>query len=120
MPGIVRSKKQARGSCSVARAEQEKQAEKAREKAILGDARSLTLKQDDGTMDGERNIQGALYTLQFETPKKVEGYVWQVQIYASQFGGQHNSEEVSGDVYILDENANFVPSEFLESEIPVC
>jgi hypothetical protein len=91
-----------------ARAEQEKQAEKAREKAILGDARSLTLKQDDGTMEGERNIQGALYTLQFETPKKVEGYVWQVQIYASQFGGQHNSEEVSGDVYILDENRQVI------------
>jgi hypothetical protein len=91
-----------------ARARQQREAEAAEEKAILGDARSLTLKHDKGTMEGERNIQGALYTVQFETPKNVEGYVWQVQIYASQFGGRHNSEEVSGDVYILDENREVI------------
>ncbi len=90
------------------RAEQEKQTESARDAEILGDARSLTLKHDNGEMDAYRNIGGALYTVKFQTPKDVEGYVWQVQIYASQFGGKHNSEEVSGDVYILDENREII------------
>ena len=85
------------------RAEQLKSEEAARDAEILGKARSLTLKQDTGPMDDHMNIQGALYTVALETPKHVEGYVWQVQVYASQFGSKHDSEAVSGDVYVLDE-----------------
>ena len=44
----------------------------------------------------------------FETPNDVEGYLWQVQAYASQFGAQHDSEAVSGDVYVLDENRKII------------
>jgi hypothetical protein len=91
-----------------ARAEQEKQAETARDAKILGEARSLTLQQDSGPTDEQMNIQGALYTVGFDTPQDVEGYVWQVQIYASQFGGKHDSEAVSGDVYVLDENHQII------------
>lgn len=80
------------------------QAEADRDAKLLGNARSLTLKHDEGKMDDHFNIHPALYTLAFDTPKNVECYVWQVQCYASQFGSQHNSEEVSGDVYILDED----------------
>lgn len=75
---------------------------------ILGKARSRTLKHDAETMDGYQNIRGAAYTVQFETPKDVEAYVWQTQIFASQFGGQHDSEAVSGDVYVLDENRKII------------
>ena len=71
---------------------------------ILGEARSLTLADDSGEMTDHINIQGAVYTVEFQTPKEVECYVWQVQLYASQFGGSHDSEAVNGDVYILDEN----------------
>lgn len=78
--------------------------EAAEEAKLLGKARSMTLKHDTETTDDQLNIRGAAYTVQFETPKEVEGYVWQTQIYASQFGGQHDSEAVSGDVYILDKD----------------
>ena len=78
--------------------------EAARDAAVLGEARSLTLKHDTGQMADHMNIQGACYTAEFETPKNVGGYVWQVQVYASQFGGRHDSEAVNGDVYILDQN----------------
>ncbi len=93
---------------AASRAEQLEQDEAARDAAILGDARSLTLKQDAGSVDDHMNIQGALYTVAFETPQNIEAYVWQVQVFASQFGGQHDSEAVSGDVYILDENRQIV------------
>ncbi|MCO6042569.1 hypothetical protein NG895_01485 [Aeoliella sp. ICT_H6.2] len=86
------------------RAEQAQEREIQMDKEIVGEARSLTLRQDDGPTDDHMNIQGALYTVEFETPQDVEGYVWQVQCYASQFGREHDSEAVSGDVYILDEN----------------
>lgn len=89
-------------------ADKRRQDESARDDAILGDARSLTLKRDTGAMDKHMNIQGALYTVEFETPKNVEGYVWQVQAYASQFGAKHDSEAVSGDVYILDEDRQVI------------
>lgn len=84
------------------RAEQMKADEAAYDKERLGDTRSLTLSHDSGEMSDYMNIQGAMYTVEFETPKNVEAYVWQVQVYASQFGGQHDSEAVSGDVYVLD------------------
>ena len=71
---------------------------------LLGDTRSITLKHDAGTMKDHLNIRGAVYTVAFQTPKDVEAYVWQAQVYASQFGGQHDSEAVNGDVYVLDEN----------------
>ncbi|MCG8448552.1 MAG: hypothetical protein MI725_03100 [Pirellulales bacterium] len=87
---------------------QKQQEEAAHDAKILGEARSLTLKHDTGSMDEHMNIQGALYTAVFETPKNVEGYVWQVQVYASQFGGQHDSEAVNGDVYILDKNRQVI------------
>ena len=90
------------------RTEQKEQDEAARDAAILGDARSLTLKQDTGSMDDHMNIQGGFYTLEFETPKNVEGFVWEVQVYASQFGGQHDSEAVSGDIYILDKSRKII------------
>lgn len=93
---------------AASRADKRQEDEAASDAAILGDARSLTLKQDTGSIDNYRNIQGALYTVAFETPKNVEGYVWQVQVFASQFGGQHDSEAVSGDVYVLDENRKVV------------
>jgi len=93
---------------ATARAEQMQEDEAARDAAILGDARSLTLKQDMGPMDDHLNIRGALYTLAFETPENVEGYLWEVQIFASQFGGRHDSEAVSGDVYVLDENRRII------------
>ena len=93
---------------AASRAELTKQDAAARDAAILGDARSVTLKQDTGSMDEHMNIQGAMYTVAFETPKDVEGYVWQVQAYASQFGGQHDSQAVSGDVYILDKNRKVI------------
>ena len=75
---------------------------------LLGDARSLTLRQDEGATDDHMNIQGGIYTLEFETPKQVEAYVWQVQVYASQFGGEHDSEAVSGDIYVLDANRHIL------------
>ncbi len=87
-----------------ARAGRRVQEEASRDAKLLGDAKSLTLKHDDGPTEDKMNIQGALYSVQFETPKNVEGFVWQVQMYASQFGAQHDSEAVSGDIYILDEN----------------
>ena len=90
------------------RAEKMSEEDERRDADILGEARSLTLKQDTDAMDDHMNIQGALYTVEFDTPKNVEGYVWQVQIFASQFGGEHDSEAVSGDVYILDENRQVV------------
>lgn len=91
-----------------ARTEMAEEQEAQLDKEIVGDARSLTLKQDDGPTDDRMNIQGALYTVEFETPQNVEGFVWQVQCYASQFGREHDSEAVSGDVYILDENRNII------------
>ena len=80
------------------------EAEAAADAKLLGDARSLTLKHDSGAMSDHMNVQGALYTVELETPKNVEAYVWQVQLYASQFGRGHDSEAVNGDVYILDKN----------------
>jgi hypothetical protein len=91
-----------------ARTERQQRDEAERDAAILGNARSVLLKQDRGPMDDHMNIQGALYTVAFDTPQQVEGYVWQVQIFASQFGGQHDSNAVSGDAYILDENRRVV------------
>ncbi len=91
-----------------ARAKQLKQEEDDGDALVLGDARSLTLEHDARQMDDHMNIQGALYTIAFETPKNVEGNVWQVQIYASQFGGKHDGEAVNGDVYILDKNRKVV------------
>ena len=90
------------------RAEQNTKQEADRDAAILGDARSLTLKHDTGPMDDHMNIQGGFYTVEFETPKNVEGYVWEVQVYASQFGGQHDSEAVCSDVYILDKDRKVI------------
>lgn len=91
-----------------ARTEERRETEGVDDKAVLGDARSLTLAHDDGPTEDKMNIQGALYTVEFETPQGVEAYVWQVQVYASKFGGQHDSEAVSGDVYVLDENRQIV------------
>ena len=54
------------------------------------------------------NIQNACYTVGFETPKNVGAFVWQVQIYASQFGRNIEDEEVSGDIYVLDEDRNII------------
>ncbi|MEN1678732.1 MAG: hypothetical protein AAGJ46_04015 [Planctomycetota bacterium] len=82
--------------------------EAARDAKVLGAARSLTLKHDAGATAEKMNIQGALYTVRFDTPKNVEAYVWQVKLYASQFGGQHDSEAVSGDVYILDQDRRII------------
>jgi len=93
---------------AAARAESQKKAEAARDAEILGSARSLTLKHDTGKMDDHMNIRGAVETVQFATPKNVEGYVWQVQVFASQFGRQHDSEAVNGDVYVLDENRKVI------------
>lgn len=90
------------------RAEKLVKDEVSRDAKVLGDAKSLTLKQDNGPTEEQMNIRGALYTVQFDTPKNVEAFVWQVQLYASQFGGQHDSEAVSGDVYILDENRKII------------
>lgn len=87
-----------------ARTEKRLENEAVRDKEVLGDARSLSLAHDAGPTEDKMNIQGALYTVAFDTPQNVEGYVWQVQVYASQFGGQHDSEAVSGDVYVLNEN----------------
>lgn len=89
-------------------AQQQMEDEAEREKKILGDARSLTLKHDNGTPDKVSNIAAALYSVEFETPKNVEGYIWEVQMYGSQFGGQHDSEAVSGDVFILNENREII------------
>ena len=75
---------------------------------LLGDARSITLSHDKGKMDKHINVQGACYTMEFETPKNVEAYVWQVQMFASQFGRSHDSEAVSGDVYILNSDREIV------------
>lgn len=80
----------------------------AKDKKILGDAKSITLKHDDGEMDKYMNIQSACYTVEFATPKDVEAYVWQVQIFASQFGGGHDSEAVNGDIYVLDKNRKII------------
>ncbi len=93
---------------ATARNENAQQAEAARDATILGSARSLTLKHDTGKMDDHMNIQGAVETVMFQTPKDIECYIWQVQFYASQFGGQHDSEAVNGDVYILDENRKVI------------
>lgn len=93
---------------AAARSEKSKSDETARDALILGNARSLTLKHDNGKMDKYMNIQAAVETLEFDTPKNVECYVWQVQVYASQFGAQHDSEAVNGDVYILDENRKII------------
>ncbi|TWT73840.1 hypothetical protein Pla123a_37340 [Posidoniimonas polymericola] len=90
------------------RTEQQADREQSIERELLGDARSLTLKHDDGPTDDHMNIQGACYTVGYETPKNVEAYVWQVQIYASQFGREHDSEAVSGDVYVLDQDRNIL------------
>ena len=79
-----------------------------RDREILGDARSLTLQHDDGSMDDHKNIQGALYTVAFETPRNVEGYLWEVEFFASQFGSGHDGETVNGDVYVLDENRKII------------
>lgn len=88
--------------------QQQMENEAEREKKILGDARSLTLKHDEGSPDEVFNIEGALYTVEFETPKKVQGYVWEVQMYGSEFGGQHDSEAVSGDVFVLNEDREII------------
>ena len=93
---------------AASRAEEKTKEEAARDATILGDARSLTLKHDTGAMDDHMNIQGGFYTMEFETPKDVEGYVWEVQAYASQFGGQHDSEAVCSDVYILDKDRRVI------------
>lgn len=87
-----------------AQAEKQHEDEAAADARLLGSARSLTLSDVAGEMDEHINIQGAVYTVEFQTPKDVEAYVWQVQMYGSQFGGQHDSEAVNGDVYILDAN----------------
>ena len=79
-------------------------ADEERDSKLLGKARSITLKHDQGATDDHLNIRGAVYTVEFETPKNVEAYVWETQVLASQFGGQHDAEAVSGDVYILDAN----------------
>ena len=78
------------------------------EKKLIGEARSITLQHDTGKMDKYMNVGGAAYTLEFETPKDVEAFVWQVQIYASQFGTRHDSEAVNGDVYILDQDRKII------------
>ncbi|MEM8680982.1 MAG: hypothetical protein AAGF97_16680 [Planctomycetota bacterium] len=75
---------------------------------LLGDARSLILKHDEGPMDAYLNVQGAYYTVEFTTPKDVEAYVWQVQVFGSQFGGQHDSEAVNGDVYLLNADREII------------
>lgn len=78
------------------------------EKKLLGDAKSITLQHDTGEMDEYLNVGGAAYTMEFATPKDVEAYVWQVQVYASQFGTRHDSEAVNGDVFVLDENRKII------------
>ena len=75
-----------------------------REAKLLGKARSITLKHDQGATEDHLNVGGAAYTVEFETPKNVEAYVWETQVYASQFGGRHDAEAVSADVYVLDEH----------------
>ena len=80
----------------------------AADKKLLGNAKSITLKHDDGKMDEYINIQDACYTVEYETPKDVEAYVWQVQLFASQFGTNHDSEAVNVDIYILDENRKII------------
>ena len=86
----------------------EEENEASDEKELLGDARSITLKHDTDDKSDVLNIQGALYTVEFETPRNVEAYVWQVQLNASQFGGSHDSEAVNGDVYILNEDRKII------------
>ncbi|MEM8944580.1 MAG: hypothetical protein AAGD11_05290 [Planctomycetota bacterium] len=90
------------------RAQQLAEQETSRDAQLLGDAKSITLMHDEGPTEQRMNIQGALYTVQFHTPKNVAAYVWQVQLFGSQFGGQHDSEAVSGDVYILDANRKII------------
>lgn len=79
-----------------------------KDKENLGEARSIKLQNDTGETKDHLNITGAIYTMEFETPKEVEAFVWQVQIYASQFGSQHDSEAVSGDVYVLDKDRKII------------
>ena len=93
---------------SSTRAQQRLEQEVANDAAILGEARSVTLSHAASSSAEHMNIQGALYTMAFETPQDVDAYVWQVQLYASQFGGRHDSEAVSADVYILDENRRVI------------
>ncbi len=91
-----------------AKQDSESTAEK-EEKELLGEAKSITLRHDSGETEDQLNVSGgAFYTLEFETPKEVEAIVWQVQIYASQFGRKHDSEAVNGDVYILDEDRKII------------
>ena len=75
---------------------------------LLGETKSMTLKHDDDEMESYMNIQGACYTVEHRTPKDVEAYVWQVQLFASQFGGNHESEAVNGDIYILDKDRKII------------
>ena len=79
-----------------------------KDKEMLGEARSIKLQNDTGETKDHLNVGGAIYTMEFETPKKVEAFVWQVQIYASQFGTKHDSEAVNGDVYILDKDRKII------------
>lgn len=78
------------------------------DKELLGEARSIKLQNDTGETEDHLNVSGAIYTMEFETPKQVKAFVWQVQIYASQFGSRHDSEAVNGDVYILDEDRKII------------
>ena len=78
------------------------------DKEMLGEARSIKLQNDTGETEDHLNVGGAIYTMEFETPKEVKAFVWQVQIYASQFGSKHDSEAVNGDVYILDKNRKII------------
>lgn len=78
------------------------------DKELLEEARSIKLQNDTGETEDYLNVGGAIYTMEFETPKDIEAFVWQVQIYASQFGSRHDSEAVNGDVYILDENRKII------------
>ena len=79
-----------------------------KDKEMLGEARSIKLQNDTGETKDHLNVGGAIYTMEFETPKEVEAFVWQVQIYASQFGSRHDSEAVSGDVYVLDKDRKII------------
>ncbi len=78
------------------------------ESKLLKGEKSIVLKHDGGRMDKFQSLGGpSAQTVAFEAPADAS-FVYSVSIYASQYGGQHDSEAVNGDIYILDEKRNVI------------
>ncbi len=89
--------------------EEKRQAEIAERQApLLKGAKSAILKHDDGEMDKHHSYGGnSAQTVMFEAPAG-EWYVYGISFYGSQYGGQHDSDAVNGDVYILGEGLRVI------------